>query len=982
MDFNRARSRDTFPVFWLEIDGYHRVFYSGTTAPTVGAGYTTTPGLTAPSRLSARANLMDATVRPSTCSVRVGRIDGVDIQDLRRRAPGGATRFVTLAASIPQSGAAPYTVAVNESITSWPASGTLWIGQEALQYVSKDVGLKTFTVNALGRGYLGSQVMEHVAAPSEGWAPRVYSECVTWTNRRARVWTDEQLIDGTLAGEARCEIDGWLRGAPIDAGSGMYEVQLESVSAVLDIEVGGVELTTGLQHGEHAFDGENAHLLNTVALAWATGAAWSVRTTLPSLAAGTAILGIPWDTHSAVFDNTLLDARRGWISVGVNRYRPTTAGAYVGFPSNGTGSINIAGALVANIAAGELVQNTEVVHFALASTLTTPGTAEVVGWPAEAMDRILTTVQPGTKAGANGLWADIDWVAAPSGNTLGFVTNIAAEISGQYEVRMSNPGAQTCIGFCLGQDMPVNTSTGLHAPGWAHEPQKLSSFSGNAPSLYVPIRGVALAWHSPAETWLHVEDDVFGSPTAAQPIQVQATLSYGGEERTTSFTIIGKAAASTVTVGAKGWLLEKAPGSFGVGLPLADWAGQPATSIRQVVRWVETSPPIIMLQLLMSSEGAGYTSADYDVLPFGAALESSQVDIASFERYTVPAQGRSAHRTYELLEGKSLRAFLADLAKSISAAMVERLDRSTGRRVIALVKAGHPSRFDSAATIADGDWASQDRPRGVDDRKVVNSVKALMNWDADEPGLTVIVNDRDSIGDNRRTEREELQLHGVTIRASSVSAQRAALFPIAAERFGLWAYRRIVVRGGLCYSDALLLDPGSVVTFSATDVDDYDATRGLSDAIGIVQSITRTPDKQQATVEIVYWGTRVSGWAPAMSATAAPAADQLTVSANAFSDAADPITGGAVTDAGFFAVGDAVEVVPIGDWPNRVTTTITGIVGATITLGAAHGLAGPYWGTIRPQAYDAGTATMRAYVFAADDAGTLGAAADAAFVYA
>ena len=368
------------------------------------------------------------------------------------------------------------------------------------------------------------------------------------------------------------------------------------------------------------------------------------------------------------------------------------------------------------------------------------------------------------------------------------------------------------------------------------------------------------------------------------------------------------------------------------------------------------------------------------MLPFGVGLEAAQIDVASFERYAVPS-GAGARRTFEMVEGVEIGSMLSDLARSIGAVLTERLNRSTGRRVLALVRAGFPVDGDVATGVGDGRWRADARPHGSEDIGAVNSLSASLNWSLGEPALNVTVNDRDRQGEDGAVLREGLDLHGVIIRAASVSSQRAEILPIAAERFALFGYRRIIVSGGLSYSDALLLDAGSVVEFSASSVDDYDGSRGLIDAIGIVQSISRTPAKQRASVEIVYWGTRVSGWAPAMRVTGSTGPNTLTVAANSYSEAVHPVTGAVITDAGFFTDADAVEVVPLGDWPNRVTTTIT-LVGNTVTTAAPHGLTGPDWGTIRPQSYDAVSTALQAYIFAADDAGTLGAAAVAAYVYA
>ena len=59
MGFERARSGETRVVFWLEIDGFAQGYYSGPTAPTVGAGRVAVPALASVGGTTARVDLID-----------------------------------------------------------------------------------------------------------------------------------------------------------------------------------------------------------------------------------------------------------------------------------------------------------------------------------------------------------------------------------------------------------------------------------------------------------------------------------------------------------------------------------------------------------------------------------------------------------------------------------------------------------------------------------------------------------------------------------------------------------------------------------------------------------------------------------------------------------------------------------------------------------------------------------------------------------
>lgn len=996
MPFDVAQSGRTRPVLYLEIDGIPWTWHQGNVAPSaVSSPRLARAGLQSASATQAALDLVEGLARPATMTVTLARLRDNDADELLRMAPRGAARFLTLAQSVEQGNTGPYSVVVNEDVTAWPATGVLWIGQEALAYASKDNATKTFTVNGAGRGYYGSQVQEHKADADEGWAPRVYSDCVTWQRRRARVWVEQRRADGTLDADPVCEIDGWLKASPVVVDRTTIEIQLESSAAALDFKIGGEELTTGLQQGQHAFDGETAHRINTILQVWPEGNAFSDRVRAASAAGTATINDTAWEPHQDVFDASLNDQRAGLVvTVAGDVYKPATAGTYIGSGINGSGDLVIAGTLANALSTGDAIANQGHSLNYDVTCLTTVGTAEVIGWPGAAVATWLDGLRSGTTKGASALYADCEYLAGPEGSlfpALRFFPNFDAITPGPLLIATREPDEETCTAFCIGDEMPYRSAGAMVAPGWVRAPMEIQNRPGeNAQPVGLALRNGqrGRAWpdafHDVDEKWIHVDQDVFGAASSANPIQVEATFIYGGEERTQVFDIVSKAAASTVTATASGTLLERAPYQRGFGLPLADWPGQPRTSLRQVVSWDGVSPTTIMLELLLSGQGNGFNDPVYDRLPYGCNLSVDQVNKASFERFPVPPRLAST-RSFTLRDGVDVKPLLTSLLKSIGGALTTLLDQASGRRKLTLVQAGHPIRLDSVKTIADrglASWLQRERPTGEVDETLVNVVRAQVNYAEGEPQLVVTVKDRDSRQEFNRAAVEELDLLGVRLNASDPQAQRAALQPMAAERFGLFGAPRPVFSGGISYSDALLVDPGATVVFSATEAHDYDGTAGLSGVVGRVVSVERNPLTQSARLAVVYFGTNTSGWAPAMRATAAPSSTQLTVDANAYSEATSPVTGAAQTDAGFFAVGDAVEVVPTGDWPNRVTTTITAIAGNTITLAAAHGLSGPDWGTIRPQAYDSVTATLQGYVFLADDSETLGAGGDPARVFA
>lgn len=992
MAFDALRSDRTRIVHWLDIDGIQQQWHSGPTAPSgIASPRAARGGLLAVSPVTSRVPLKDAVIAQSQCSVTLARLRDSEADTLLRLSPDGATRFVTLSSTVAQSiTAGPFSVVVNEDISAWPASGVLYIGQEAMLYASKDNATKTFTVNNVGRGYYGSEVQQHYADAGEGWQPRIYSEPVAWRGRRARVWAEHQFPDGSLSGEPVCVLDGFISGLPQRQGDDRIEIGLVSMAKALDREVGAEELTTGLQYGYHAFDGFTNHALNTISQAWGAGDAFNDYVRAGS-AIGTAVINdTTWETHQDVFDYTLTTGpRRGDVVAQGVRYEVDHAVIpYVGNGRDGTGDLNLASNITATISTGNRLRNAEVADTPFASGLTAEGTEEVVGWPAQWLNRVFSTLNPGTNKGAGGLWADVLYDTRADGSpVLRFRLNSSLQ-PGPLQIVTLDATEATCSGFCIGDELPYIAGGRRVSPGWRRPVLRLTAGDDrDAPPGELEMGlGMPAAWYGNGEKYLHVADDVFTTPSAASPIYVEAvTHTRDGEERFRTYKIVGKAAASTITAGAKGTVLEVAEDWRTRVGPLHDWPGQPATKLRQVVQWDNAGVPGLMLQLLLSGQGNGFNDATYDVLPFGCNLTVDQVDRGSFQRFTPPTRAAS-RRSFKLGEELSIKDLLADLAKSIGAVLTERLDPASGRRKLALVPAGIPSKLDSVQSVADGDWAVGERPRSIVDGELVNALVLTCNYgfegDADKPGLTVNVNDRDSIQEHRK-QGEEMELRGVTVRASSPAAQRAALLPLALERFGAFGHPRRLLSGALSFGTSLLLDPGAVVQVTASDGHGYDGTRGVTAACGRVQSITRDPLGARSRVEVVLWGVNATGWAPSMQATGISSATALTVSPNAYTESTDPLTGLSQADSDFFAAGQSVVLEPAGDWSGAVTRTIQSIAGGVVTFTAAHGfVAGDLPIYIQPEAWDSAATAHQQYAYLADDDKGLGAAPDAGYQYA
>jgi len=87
------------------------------------------------------------------------------------------------------------------------------------------------------------------------------------------------------------------------------------------------------------------------------------------------------------------------------------------------------------------------------------------------------------------------------------------------------------------------------------------------------------------------------------------------------------------------------------------------------------------------------------------------------------------------------------------------------------------------------------------------------------------------------------------------------MMPLALTRFALFSNPRRVLRGDISWSDAALLDPGSVVLATASDARDLDGSEGLANVALRITKLRRDAESQRAELEAVYHGVRGSGLA-------------------------------------------------------------------------------------------------------------------------
>ena len=993
--------RATRARWLLEIDGIAERFFSGEppAATAVAAPYVARPGVVRASASEQTLDVRRGIVEDGSASVSIAITRSNSAGSLLLRVV--AEREATLAASVAAS-TGPTLVEVEEDLAGWPLVGVLWIGQEAMAYSGRTaVAPWQFTINAGDRGFYGSQIQEHTVDAAENWAPKVTDSCVAWRGRRARLKVAAGRPGGsTPSADYLVEVEGRLDASPNTTDNLTIDLTIVPDTSRLSQEVGGEELETQLQHGWHAWDMAGSQSLAGPRLEWPESGLWESRadTTL-AIPAATVLVGV--DDEEPLSGLDLVDLAGGqtltvqWSGVGQPRgpgNRMAITGSVAGaVPPSGT--VTIPAGTVGNLIAGEIrslenppLVEQDTVDLSLGGFV--PGPV-VTRWPAPQIEAFHAALAPGSILGAGGRRVDyrllLDDEDGPALHCR--ILCRSHRLDPEIVIRWERLGAWYGLDLRDPSTLAPNNLYAIHGGNlhrlgaWPERREEVHR-RGDAGEAVVkfPIRGVANAYHQNSERWIHVVDDVFRSPTVAQPVKIRARWTEGDEELTTRTWITQVVAAGVYTAGAPGYLLRVRERSLGAHLSFGDWGREGRTTIRELVGWTGATPGRILLDLLLSGAGNGINHPTYDRLPYGLNLSASAVDVDGVEAFQAPAVANS--QTLEIEDAVVIEDLLGPMLRLSGAFLVHRLDRVTGARPLTLVPFGPPVVDDVASTHTDGSWSVEQRPTSETDEDVVNLVTYLANWSDDESALTVRVVDGDSRGRFGLVGQEE-EIRGVSLPADDPVAHRARLSGAALAFLGEVANPRRVVRAVLPASDALLLDCGAVVRLTIADVYDSDGSLGVSGALGRVVSVRRDHDAGEAEIGVRLYPTTATGWAPALRVFVVVSAVEVEVVPNYYTAAAHPVTGLAQQDLQYWSAGDVARAVPAGNY----AASVAGLAVASVNLaanrivfGAAHGLVPG--DSVRPDDYAAASTTHQGYAFLADDALGLGPAPDPAKRYA
>ena len=400
--------------------------------------------------------------------------------------------------------------------------------------------------------------------------------------------------------------------------------------------------------------------------------------------------------------------------------------------------------------------------------------------------------------------------------------------------------------------------------------------------------------------------------------------------------------------------------------PFGDFPGQPRVKMTPAIRWENTTPSSILLQLLLSGAGESINHGTWDTLPHGLNLDARYVDIGSFEAMQVPEW----RWTQSVRVGEETSSLVDPILRLLGYSLMMRLNEDDGRLRLALASVGPPTPDESRRTFTAGQMVGGITP--VRDDTIVNHWRAMLNYDdvSGEPRLTLNYIDVPSQHAYGRSDVEEMDLPGINIPGDDIGGAQATLRRWFGWMRAAFAEKRRAYTFKLPLKECRTLHAGDVITVTHPKAILYDGTRGLSGELVRIMSMEFDERSNEVALVVNWRNVNGAGWAPAMKVASVTDADTVVVEANAFSNTTHPLTGAAQTDAGFFDEGDAVQCIPRGDWANRVQTTITDITGNSVTFAASHGLS--VGDTIRPGRYDDVSSTLKGYAYLADSSGKLG----------
>ena len=907
------------------------------------------------------------------------------VSTLRRIGPRGTSeaRRSTLAATL-ISEAGPSVMTCTTDISAW--TGLVHCGLEALHIT----GAATASVNDrdVARGVAYSRIARHIWQPSRGYQPLVTRDVVSWRGRVAIIQA-APVVGGVLAGSYAEIWRGVLDREPSLSSDGMtVELRIAPMTALLRQRLSAGATSTTLVRGWHHFvPGQGSRVaLDQI---WERGAAFQ---SIYNVSGGAVELNsLSYRAHVRLMDIALNSdhPRAGQIECDTGpatTVHSVTARAIVG----GVGLLTTDPAPPAPVDLSfGYVTSPRAEEPCVLDLVDPTGTGELVRWPERAIQVIAGTYaaavtwndtehncdrwRVATTQGRLGRWARVELAEDGAGWLFRAGLIIGGAAFRSLKLRWQS-GEQVCVGVDFRAPDDARKFVDVEAQSFASRVELIDDdANANLRAMArIRCRGPANAWYQGSEEHILVADDVYSG--AGQP---QTMRLAGGDEnndprnwvdvRVTASTAVndpdtGDPVGYRMTVD---WVDNRARYIIDRGTPI---------TVTPQARSQGVDPGILLLRLLQSG-GGGQVHGAYDVLPYGAGLDSADMTEDSFSALPMPEPLRGV--SADVSSSSTLSEVMGGMLTLIGAAVVQRW--SDGRQRLVCTPIGPGPTADAVMTITDADILADGQCASTVDGRVVRSYRIESDHDgAGEPQRVTTYVDSDAVDATGGDAGEQLTLDLRNLRLEGGGADAAVtLLPVLQHlrrRAGV-PRARYELAVSVDQAGAMEVSIGDTVTLTCAYAVAVDGTIGLTAEPCRVLGLERDWLGGRLRLTLGASGLRPSGWAPSLRVLTIVSAVAVTVDTDAYTGAVDPRTGEAQTDLGrtslsYFAVGDKVRCIPAGAWASGSERTISTIVGATVTLSGAHGLS--VGDDIDHADYDDASTAARAYAYMSDAAGTLG----------
>ena len=378
---------------------------------------------------------------------------------------------------------------------------------------------------------------------------------------------------------------------------------------------------------------------------------------------------------------------------------------------------------------------------------------------------------------------------------------------------------------------------------------------------------------------------------------------------------------------------------------IADHSGSPKHRLRVTPHFDSVTIGELLLQLLCSMDGAGVTSATYDVLPFGAGISEEDIDVESFLAIPSPSE-RGITLKPIVREGSTVYECVQGLLRASGFAIDMRVDGEGSCRLHA-TPFGIPNAVEALDTFTEADIADSPVPASIAEAAIRNVFDFSSNFDTKgEAQLEKSVRDTVSIEAFGEESKLAIEMQGAIIEDDTPGQVIESLRPIFSRLRMEFSFPRRVFDVTLRAGVAAGLKVGG--TYLLT----HRLLRGVS-GLGVtnapcrLRSVSSSGFEASARCEFVFYGIEGSGWGPSADVSNI-AGNVLTLDDRRYSPERHFQSGAELFDVdGFLYAGASIRLHPSGDMDSYEIHTIQSFDrnARTVTLQDAPGIGAPAFGT-------------------------------------